>query len=106
MEGLYVSANTEGVIAAEVAELATKFDDAGVVNVSHMSLHVGFVHALVWTKGARELCYGIAWIHLAAELYVLLQQIPREIYLLAERASFVRVIRRVIHVAAHVPANA
>lgn len=104
MKGFYVSANAEGIIAAEIAELAAKFDDAGVVNVSHMPFHVGFIHAFVWTKSARELRYGITWIHLAAELYVLPQQIPRKIYFLAKRASLVRVIRRVVHVAARVPA--
>lgn len=82
MKGPYVPANAEGVITAKVAELAAKFEAAGVVNVSHVSLHVGLVHALVRAEGAGEL--RVTRIHFATQLYVLLQQVLRDIDLLAE----------------------
>lgn len=71
MEGLYVSADAEGVIAAEVTELAVEFKGAGVVNVSHVPLHVRLVRALVWAESTGE-TVRVVWIHFARELHVLL----------------------------------
>lgn len=68
MEGLYVSANAEGVIAAEVTKLAAELEVAGVVNVSHVSLHVRLVHALIRAEGAGECC--VAHVHFATELHM------------------------------------
>lgn len=105
MEGLYMPADAEGIIAAEVAELAAKLEGAGVVNVSHVPLHVRLVHAFIRTKGAGEL--RVARIHFASELYMPLQQALRRVYFLAIRAhvSLVHMMRRiVIRVVTQVPA--
>lgn len=64
MESHYVSAKAEGVIAAKVAELAAEFKATGVVNIFHVSLHVGLVHAFVRAEGTGEL--GVARIPFAA----------------------------------------
>lgn len=69
MEGPLVPANAVGVIAAEAAELAAELVvGIGVVNVSHVSLHVRLVNALVRAVGAGE--RGVTRIHFATELYV------------------------------------
>jgi len=70
MEGLYVSANAEGVVAAEVAELAAELEAAGVMNIAHVSLHVCFVYALVRAESTGE-CRGVARIHFTTELHML-----------------------------------
>lgn len=82
VKGPYVSTDTERVIAAKIAELTAEFVATSIVNVSHVSLHVGFVHALIRTESAGEL--GVTRIHFASHLYVLLQQILRGVDLLAE----------------------
>lgn len=106
MEGLYMPADAERIIAAEVAELAAKFEGAGVVNVSHVSLHVRLVHALVRTEGAGEL--RVARIYFASELHMPLQQALRVDFLAVwAHVSLVHVMHGiVIHVAAQVPAAA
>lgn len=71
MEGLHVSAHAEGIIAAEIAEIAVELHGVGAVKVPDVSLHVGFVHALVRAKGTGEL--RAARVHLATELQMLLQ---------------------------------
>jgi len=73
MKSFYVSAYAERIIAVEVTKLATELKAASVMNISHVSLGIGLVHALVRTEVAGKLC--TARIHLAAELYVFLQQI-------------------------------
>lgn len=70
MEGLNVSANAEGIIAAKVAELAAELEGAGVVNVSHVSLHVRLVRALVRAVGTGE--RRVALIHFACRMHMLL----------------------------------
>jgi len=70
MEGLYVPANAEGVVAAEVAELAAELEAAGVMNIAHVSLHVCFVYALVRAESTGE-CRGVARIHFTTELHML-----------------------------------
>lgn len=107
MEGLYMSADAERIIAAEVAELAAKLEGASVVNISHVSLHVRLVHALVRTEGAGEL--RVARIYFASELHMSLQQALRRVDFLAVWAhvSLVHVMHGIIiHVAAQVPAAA
>lgn len=55
MESFHVPANAERVVAAEATKLAAELVAAvGVVDISHVSLHVGLVHALVRTEGAGE----------------------------------------------------
>lgn len=68
MKGLYVSANAEGIIAAEVTEFAAELEGAGVVNVSHVSLHVRLVYALIRAESAGE--RRVARIHFATELHM------------------------------------
>lgn len=65
MEVPYVSANAEGIITAKVAEFAAKFEAASTVNVSHVSLHVCLVRALVRADGAGE-HLRVARIHFAS----------------------------------------
>lgn len=56
MEGSHVPANAERIVAAEATELAAELVTAvGAVDVSHVSLHVGLVHALVRAVAAGEL---------------------------------------------------
>jgi len=92
-----VSANAERIIAAEIAELAAELEGAGVVNVSHVSLHVCLVHALVRAEGTGE--RRVARTHFASELHMLLEQALRRVDFLAMRAH----ISLVIHIAAQVP---
>jgi len=71
MKGFYVSAYAERVIAVEVTELATKLKAASVMNISHVPLSIGLIHAFIRTEGAGKL--RATRIHLAAKLYVFLQ---------------------------------
>jgi hypothetical protein len=73
MKGFYVSAYAERVIAVEVTKLATELKAASVMNISHMSLSISLIHAFVRTESAGKL--RATRIHLAAELYMFLQQI-------------------------------
>lgn len=93
MKRLHVSSHAEGVIAAEVAEVAAEFKAARVVNVSHVPLHVRLVHALVRAKRAAEL--RAPRVHLAAELHVPLQQVLQRVNLPAVGAH-VSLVHRVI----------
>ncbi|KAK2584901.1 hypothetical protein KPH14_002497 [Odynerus spinipes] len=91
MEGLHVSPHAERVIAAKIAEIAAELEAAGVVDVTHVPLHVRLVHALVGAKAAGEL--GATGIHFAAELHVPLQEILQGEDLFAEGAYMTLVDR-------------
>lgn len=94
MESLHVSAYAKGVVATEVTELAAKLLSAlGVVNVPHVSLHVGLVHTLVRTERAGKL--RATRIHLTAELHVSLQQMLQRVDFSAEEAH-VSLVHRII----------
>lgn len=84
MERLHVPAHAEGVVAAEVAEVAAELEHPGLVDVPHVPLHVRLVGALVRAEGAGEL--GVPRVHLAAELHVPPQQVLQREDLLAEAA--------------------
>lgn len=84
MKRLHMPSHAERVIATKVAQIAAKFQHACIVNVSHVSLHVRLVSALVLAEGAGEL--RISRIHLTTELHVPSQQILQWEHLLAETA--------------------
>lgn len=90
VKSLHMSSHAEGIIATKVAQIATKLKHAGVVNVSHVSLHVCLVSALVRAKRASEL--RISRVHLAAELHVPPQQILQREDLFAETTHVTFVI--------------
>lgn len=84
MKRLHMPSHAERIIATKVAQIAAKFQHACIVNVSHVSLHVRLVSALVLAEGAGEL--RISRIHLTTELHVPPQQILQWEHLLAETA--------------------
>lgn len=109
-------AYAEGVVAAKTAQVAAKLVAAlGVVDVSHVPLHVGLVHALVRAEGTGE--RRVPRIHSATDLHVPLQQVLQGVHLPAEDAHVSlgiagRGLRRVLlrdlvivvaHVVAHGP---
>lgn len=49
MKGLHVSSHAVGVLASEVAKLALELGALSVVQISHVSLDVGFVTAAIST---------------------------------------------------------
>lgn len=77
-------ADAEGVVAAEVAEVATELENPRLVHVPHVPLHISFVGAFVGTVGAGEL--RVPRVHLAAELHVPSQEVLQREDLLAEAA--------------------
>lgn len=108
MKSSYVSTDAERVIAVKIAELTVEFVATGIVNVSHVSLHVGFVRALVRAECAGEL--GVARIHFTSHLYVLLQQALRDVDLLAE-GTYIPLVHMmcgrtiVVRLIAHIPVD-
>lgn len=81
MKSPHVPSNAKRVAAAKVAQLAGEFHAPIVVHVSHVTLHVCLVHALVGARGALKL--AAPWIHFAANLNVTLEQAAQVIGLLA-----------------------
>lgn len=85
MESSHVPADAERIVAAEATKLAVELVTVvGLVDVPHVSLHVGLVHALVRAEATGE--RRAARVHLAAGLQVLLQQVLQGIDFLAEDA--------------------
>lgn len=112
VESSHMSANAERIVAAEAAKLAVELVTAVVVvDVSHVSFHVGLVHALVRAEGTGE--WRAARIHPTAGLHMFLQQVLQRVDFLAVGAHVSLVHSKVwlgralwsvvVHVIGHVP---